>query len=222
MALSFVRLLHSMNSVYDTNEHFSPNNSELQSIYSDLLSLSSMAEVPNDFEKRLQKYCVAFQEKYARIERNRTNCGIIDICLSKIAQCFGSLAHKKTEKGELNVIYCTFALNFNFQTLEVLSHDAIFFCNLERNSSLERCKIGKYASSLHFDKCVLHISNILHNLTSLESRIALQVARKIASCDMVFSFTKLDFRNYISTQIRSLLCFDNSFLFASVFFFFLY
>ena len=43
-----------------------------------------------------------------------------------------------------------------------------FFCTLQRISTLCRCKIGKY---------MFHRSNIRHQFTSLQSRIALHVPR---------------------------------------------
>ena len=54
------------------------------------------------------------------------------------------------------------------------------------NSTLGRCKIGKYMCPSQF---ALNVSNICHKFTSLKSRIALQVARKIAPCDRALSNT---------------------------------
>ena len=40
-------------------------------------------------------------------------------------------------------------------------------------------------------------SNIRHKFTSLESRIALQVARKIAPCERAFSKIEISFQYYV-------------------------
>ena len=69
-------------------------------------------------------------------------------------------------------------------------------CNLQRNSTLKWCKIGKYAFSLHF----ADVFFTYHELTSLNSRIALQLARKIASCD---SALKANFKNWLYMGIFS-------------------
>ena len=49
-------------------------------------------------------------------------------------------------------------------------------CNLQRNSSLGRYIIGNYTPSLYF-------AYVFFTYTSLKRRIALQVARKIATCN---------------------------------------
>ena len=45
-----------------------------------------------------------------------------------------------------------------------------------------------------------NISNICHKFTSIKSRIALQVARKIAPCDRTLSMTKIDFISKITCK----------------------
>ena len=63
-------------------------------------------------------------------------------------------------------------------------------CNLHCNSTLKRCKL--------VDECLIrqeYISNlwwkhVFANLTSTKSRIAFQVARKIASCDRALNISK--------------------------------
>ena len=57
-----------------------------------------------------------------------------------------------------------------------------FPCNLHCNT-LGRCKIGKYKFPSQFANLFFNILNICHKFRCLKSRIALQLARKIAPCD---------------------------------------
>ena len=65
-----------------------------------------------------------------------------------------------------------------------------FSCNLQCNSTLERCQLVKSVKNFRYVEKTSAECNgrlVFGNFTSLKSRIALQVARKIAPCNMVFT-----------------------------------
>ena len=107
--------------------------------------------------------------------------------------------------------YCILGLYENVSLpsrliLKALPHDAIFLATCNAILPL-RCKIVKYASLLHFANVSLQIKHSSLNLTilllylSVKSRIGLQIARKIASCDSAFSSTILLFQLRKPNQI---------------------
>ena len=72
------------------------------------------------------------------------------------------------------------------------SHDAIFLATCNAFLPLVgRCKIGEYKFPSQFANISFNIPNICHKFTSLKSRIALQVARKIAPCDRALTRTSV-------------------------------
>ena len=58
---------------------------------------------------------------------------------------------------------------------------------LQRNSTLGRCKIGKYMFPSQVANIFLTHQTFVTNLHPYRSRIALQFARKTAPCDRAFS-----------------------------------
>ena len=71
------------------------------------------------------------------------------------------------------------------KVLEII-HTMNFFSKLQSKSTFERC-VKLANTRLHCSLLMfLHISNIFHQLTSLVSRIVLQVGRKIAWCNMAY------------------------------------
>ena len=70
----------------------------------------------------------------------------------------------------------------NFIILNALSHDVIFLSTCNAIQSLGDVKLAN-TSFHHSCSYIFNIPNICQKFTSLESRIALQVARKIAPCD---------------------------------------
>ena len=61
------------------------------------------------------------------------------------------------------------------------------FAVRKSNFTLGKCKISKYKFANIF-LTYINIPNICHKFTSLKSRIALQVARKIAPCEWAFNY----------------------------------
>ena len=81
-----------------------------------------------------------------------------------------------------------------------------FSCNLQCNSTFERCKIVKYKFPSQFANIFFNIPNICHKFTSLKSRIALQIARKIAPCDRAFSVEKKELYCNVN-EVQTMSCF---------------
>ena len=70
-------------------------------------------------------------------------------------------------------------------TLKALSHDVIFVATC--NAVLILGDKIQIQVSITVCQNIFNITNICHKFTSLKSRIALQVSRKIAQCDKAFS-----------------------------------
>ena len=58
-----------------------------------------------------------------------------------------------------------------------------FSCNWQRNSTLGRCKIGRYMFPSQFANIFLTYQTIVTNLHLLRVELQLQGARKIAPCN---------------------------------------
>ena len=61
--------------------------------------------------------------------------------------------------------------------MKALSHN--FSCNLQRNSTIERCGIGKYESSLDFPKELFTNETILTNLHLLRAELCSKLQEKL-------------------------------------------
>ena len=88
---------------------------------------------------------------------------------------------RETALNRYLILYCA---EYCTGVLKVLSHGAIFSCNLQRNSTLGRCKNGKYMLPSQVANIFLTFQTFVTNLHLLiKSRIASLVAGKIAPCD---------------------------------------
>ena len=70
-------------------------------------------------------------------------------------------------------------LHIHISYVKALSHGAIFFCNLQRNSTFGRCKIGKYMFSSQFAKVFLTYQTFVTNLHLLRVELRCKLQEKL-------------------------------------------
>ena len=86
--------------------------------------------------------------------------------------------------------------------LEALSHGAMFLATCNAILLMGDVKLANTCFRHSLLVYIFNIPNICHKFTSLEIRIALHVARKIAPCDRAFTELKL-FPDYMCSFSRA-------------------